>query len=182
MGLTTALPIRQALPCPGPSLSRRAAVLLPTVAAAALLAGCGSFGGLGSWGGGPPSLDEQRSRLQRELAGTPVVVAALPQGGYRVEVPLRYAHDPRRSAVKPPLAAVLDRMADGLRQDDSALIRVAGPTDGGRGDALARDRAESARDYLVLRGVARERFAPVGRAAGEQVEIMVTERRASAGR
>ena len=162
---------------------RRAA---PWLLAAAVLAGCGSVqppgtGAPGAAGG--PSVEQQRDRLVRELSGTPVVVEASGDSGYRVQVPLKYAFDPKRSVVKPPLAAVLDRVALSLRGQSAVQVAVAAPSDGRGGDLLARDRAESARDYLVGRGVPRERFIPVGRtAAGSAVEILVSERGATAAR
>ena len=158
----------------------------PWLLAAAVLAGCGSVGGPGT--GSPsaasaPTVEQQRDRLARALSGTPVVVEEAGDNDYRVQVPLKYAFDPRRSVVKAPLAAVLDRVAQGLRGQNDAQVRVAAPSDGRGGDLLARDRAESARDYLVGRGVPRERFVPVGRtAAGGAVEILVSERGSTAAR
>ncbi|PPE71012.1 hypothetical protein C1702_03345 [Caldimonas thermodepolymerans] len=160
------------------ALSRAAWLLAGSV----LLAGCGSTGGSLFPGLGGASLDAQRHRLARELAGTPVVVAAV-DDGYRVAVPLKYAFDPRRSAVKPPLAAVLDRVAQGVKDEPGAQVRVTAPGDGRSSPMLARDRAESTRDYLIARGVPRERFAGVEAGAdGTDVEITVSARRATAAR
>jgi outer membrane protein OmpA-like peptidoglycan-associated protein len=161
---------------PAAAWSRRSAWLV-----LALLAAC-TGGGVVSPGAGGPSVDQQRYRLARELAGTPVTVEAADEG-YRVAVPLKYAFDPKRSAVKAPLAAVLDRVANGVRANSGAEIRVAAPSDGRGGALLARDRAESTRDYLIARGVPRERFTTVGASAhGAEVEILVSERGATAVR
>lgn len=146
----------------------------------ALLAAC-TGGGILSPGADGPSMSEQRYRLARDLSGTPVTVESAGDG-YRVAVPLKYAFDPKRSAVKAPLAAVLDRVAQGVRADTSATIRVAAPSDGRGGALLAQDRAESTRDYLIARGVPRERFASVATADGSEVEILVSERGATAAR
>lgn len=149
--------------------------------AAAFLAACGSSGIL-SPGAGGPSLHQQRYQLAREFAGTPVTVEAAESGGYRVAVPLKYAFDRRRSAVKAPLGAVLDRIAGGVRTNTATLVRISAPSDGRGGAVLARDRAESARDYLIARGVPRERFISVGPSTGEDVEILVSEGSATAAR
>ena len=158
----------------------------PWLLAAAVLAGCGTVrtSGAGSQGTAiGPSVEQQRDRLARELSGTPVVVESAGDNGYRVEVPLKYAFDPKRSVVKAPLAAVLDRIAHGLRGQAGAQVRIAAPSDARGGDLLARDRAESARDYLIARGVSRERFIPVGRTpGGGAVEILVSERGSTAAR
>lgn len=160
---------------------RRAA---PWLLAAAVLAGCGSVhppgtGAPGAAGG--PSVEQQRDRLARELSGTPVVVEASGDSGYRVQVPLKYAFDPKRSVVKPPLAAVLNEVAAGLKPHAQADVRIAGPADGAKGGAmLAQDRAASTRDYLVARGVPPTRFGSLGRATGEAVELLIADRGAPA--
>lgn len=141
--------------------------------ATALVAGCALPGGPSSPGGAsPPSLTQQRWQLQQDLAGTPVEVDTV-EGGYRVSVPLRYCFDRQRSAVKPPLAAVLDRVARVVRNGEGLLLRVTAPSDGRGGDLLAQDRAAGVRDYLVARGVPRARFAAPARSAAQAVEIVV---------
>src|SRR5690348_812753 len=101
--------------------------LLPALALAsvvALLAACASTTG----GGGPatgkagaaaprPTLSEEQRRLADLFRGTPVVFAMQPDGSMRVSVPLRYSFDPGRFAVKPPLGAVLDRVAKSQRAE-----------------------------------------------------------------
>jgi outer membrane protein OmpA-like peptidoglycan-associated protein len=122
----------------------------------------------------PPTMADEQRRLARELAGTPVEVSLAADGRLQVLVPLRHCFDAGRAAVKPALAAVLDQLATGLRQNRTATVRVAAPPDAPRGSALlASDRAASVRDYLVSRGVAATRFAPPARAAGEAVELLV---------
>lgn len=155
--------------------------LAATVAVAVLVAGCaapplqpGVPSAPGAPAAPPPTLGDEQQRLARELSGTPVEVSLAPDGRLQVLVPLRHSFDAGRAAVKPALAAVLDRMASGLRQLRGINVRVAAPTDAPRGSAaLATDRAASVRDYLVARGVAATRFAPPARAGGEAVEIFV---------
>lgn len=157
---------------------RRAAGFVAGLAAALVLAGCAGPGGgpgrSGPSGSAPASLAQQRWQLEQDLAGTPVEVVAA-DGGYRVTVPLRYSFDRQRSAVKPPLAAVLDRVARVVRQGEGLRLRVAAPADGRGADMLALDRAAGVRDYLVARGVPRARFDEPMRASQDGgVELQVT--------
>ncbi len=137
-----------------------------------LLAGCGSAPRSAT--GKVPLGDEQR-RLAELFRGTPVVFQMQSDGSLRVEVPLRYAFDRGASAVKPPLAAVLDRIALGQRGQPTR-VHVAAPGDpGARNTMLARDRAVSTRGYLMAHGIAVTRFAPLATAGGEQLEITVAD-------
>ena len=149
------------------------------VALAALVAGCAGIGGGPGRPAGPAaaSLSQQRWQLEQGLAGTPVEVASA-EGGYRVSVPLKYSFDRQRSAVKPPLAAVLDRVARVVRSGEGVRLRVSAPPDRPGADLLAQDRAASVRDYLVARGVPRARFAEPGPATpGGGVEVLVAPAR-----
>ena len=124
-----------------------------------------------------PSLADEHRRLRELLNGTPVAVEMSADGRLRVEVPLRNSFDAGRAAVKAPLAAVLDRMASGLRQRQSTELRIAAPSDPGGSSMLAADRAASTRDYLVARGVSALRFVSVGHGDRDGVlEVVVSER------
>lgn len=155
---------------------RRVLVVCATLASA-LLAGCAGVPFLAP---GPPTIASEQRRLRDELRDAPVVaVETTPEGRLRVAVPLRYCFEPGRSAVKPPLAAVLDRMAPGLKPGGFD-VRVVAPADGPAGAALlAKDRAASVRDYLVARGVAVLRFGSLSQGGGEHVELLLTQRRGS---
>ena len=158
---------------------RCAARLSAALATIALLAGCAGIGGGPGRPAGPApaSLSQQRWQLEQDLAGTPVEVAAA-EGGYRVSVPLKYSFDRQRSAVKPPLAAVLDRVARVVRSGEGLRLRVSAPSDRAGADLLAQDRAASVRDYLVARGVPRARFTEPGPATpGGGVEVLVAPAR-----
>jgi outer membrane protein OmpA-like peptidoglycan-associated protein len=142
------------------------------------LSACTSMTGGPASTGGPdapaPSVSDERWRLQRELAGTPVDVDLAADGRLLVAVPLRYCFDAGRSAVKPPLAAVLEKLAGGLRRQNTTL-RVRAPGDARGSRFLATDRAASVRDYLVSLGVSARRFVSVAPAEGDAVEILVDE-------
>jgi outer membrane protein OmpA-like peptidoglycan-associated protein len=88
------------------------------------------------------------------FGGTPVVIAPDRDGALRVEVPLEFAFDKGQTKVKPPLAAVLDKVSTSLKRQAGARIEVSAPTDGGN----AHERGASVRDYLVAKGVAYRRI------------------------
>lgn len=101
----------------------------------------------------PPLLAEQRWLMQW-FANTPVTVALLPDGALRVEVPLEFSFDPGSALVKPPLAAVLDRVATSARRVNGPL-RVDTPLDTeASAPRLGQDRATAIRQHLAVRGVA----------------------------
>ena len=112
----------------------------------------------GSAAAPPPTLAQERQRLARLFEGTPVVVAMDRDGSLRAEVPLSFCFNPSRAVVKPPLGAVLERLATSPATRGGAWT-VAAPGDptskgskGSKGTALAAERAASARDYLVAHG------------------------------
>ena len=122
-----------------------------------------------------PTLASEQRRLAELFRGTPVVFAMQPDGRLRVAVPLRYCFDRGGVAVKPPLAAVLDRVATSQR-DATTRLRVAAAADPGAADqGLARDRAQSTSDYLVARGIRVARLTVAGVAQVDGVEILVAE-------
>lgn len=127
-----------------------------------------------------PTLASEQRRLAELFRGTPVVFEMQPDGSLRVAVPLHFCFDRGASTVKPALAAVLDRVARSQRHESTRLRVAAAPDPGGRGHALTRDRAESARDYLAARGIPAFRLSIAGAgvtpvARDEGVEIIVAE-------
>lgn len=134
------------------------------------------FGGLFGYGLSP-ALEAQRSRLADALKGTPVVVEATDDKRLRVEVPLKFAFDPGRSAVKPPLGAVLDQVATGYKPHaNTTELRIAAPADDKAGPQLTQERAASVRDYLVGRGVPLARIVGMNKADNGALEIAVNDR------
>lgn len=106
-----------------------------------------------------PTLAQERQRLAELFDGTPVVLAIDRDGSLRAEVPLRYCFEPARAVVKPPLAALLDRLA-GSRATKGGTWSVAAPGDPtSKGTTLANERAVSVRDYLVGHGADASRVA-----------------------
>lgn len=113
----------------------------------------------------PPVLAGERYWLEQLFAGTPVSVGAAPEAGVRVAVPLKFAFDGGLPAVKPPLAAVLDKVAASLQRQQRAQVRVAAPT-GRQGEEL--------RTQLIRRGIAPWRIAlPAARADAAELQLWV---------
>lgn len=122
-----------------------------------------------------PTLAAEQQRLSALFDGTPVVFTMQSDGSLRVEVPLRFCFDPGSSTVKPPLAAVLDRIATSQRRGGSRLLVVAPGDKRGKGLTLGTDRAGSTRDYLVGRGIAATRFTLSSVVEPDLVRIVVSE-------
>lgn len=174
---------------PGPT-RRGICALLP----AAVLAGCAGVpegdGYEGDDGQGPRpgpgapkppprrTLASEQRRLAKALEGTPVGVARTADGLLQLTVPLDFCFEPRRSAVRPPLAAVLDRVVPGVREPQGLRLRVRAPSDaeGAGGERLALDRAASVRDYLAAKGVPPVRVLQLSRSDAAQVELLLSER------
>lgn len=92
--------------------------------------------------------------LQSWFRGTPVVISRPADDLLSVEVPREFCFDAGRSAVKPALAAVLDKVAESLRRRPAThLVLLAAPSDRHGGEALAMQRAERVHRYLRDRGV-----------------------------
>src|SRR5688572_26431547 len=123
------------------------------IAAAALVAGCASTGpgpGAPSWPGqpsapapaDPPPLAQEQRWLGQWFQGTPVIVAPGEDGAVEVGVPLEFSFDIGKSAVKPPLAAVLDKVSESLHRHATSRVLVSAPAiNGERAATLARERA-----------------------------------------
>ncbi len=90
-------------------------------------------------------------------------------------MPLSFCFDRGAFAVKPPLAAVLDRLARSQRGDTTKLRVSAASDSAASGANLSRDRAASTRDYMVARGVFATRVTLASGAPGEGVEIVVSD-------
>ena len=124
-------------------------------------------------------LDVERDWLRTWFEGTPVHIAR--QGpALRVDVPLVHSFAPGQPQVKPALGAVLDKVAESLRRNPQARLRlVAAPGDGtgaSAGDvALATKRAAQVRAHLRQRGEAEARLASPSRTTVSAVQLRLEE-------
>ncbi len=104
------------------------------------------------------SLATERDWLQSWFGGTPVVIAQQADGAVTIDVPREFCFDPGRSQVKPPLAAVLDKLAQSLRRSGATLQGLAAPGDSAEASRLALQRATQLRTQLLSRGVPADRL------------------------
>ena len=141
------------------------------------------------------NLEKQRRDMQAATQGTGVNVVQTADNQLKLEIPSDISFDTGRYDIKSNFAPILDRFAEGLRTSPNAEVRIVGHTDSTGSDAinnpLSLNRANSTRDYLMMRGVSGSRihtegrgsYQPIasnstneGRARNRRVEIFVGER------
>lgn len=97
---------------------------------------------------------------------------------FTVEVPRAFCFDAGSAAVKPPLAVVLDKVAQSLQRRPAARVEVlAAPGDTATASPLAQQRADSVRKHLIARGVSSRQLGPptATSVAAVQLRIGVAE-------
>jgi len=131
----------------------------------------------------PPTAAQQRTAAASTLAverqwlaswfkGTPVVVAQRPDGAVVIDVPREFCFDPGGDAVKPALAAVLDKVAQSLRRTPIAELHlIAAPNDASGSATIGVQRATRVYDFLRARGIAAGRLAKPSAASGTAVQL-----------
>lgn len=116
----------------------------------------------------------ERRWLHAWFKGTPVRITQYGDDLVTVEVPREFCFDRGRSAVKPPLAAVLDKLAESLRRHPKARVQGLATSDDGAGDAeLAAQRADRVRSHLRSQGVGPARLGPSTRTAAAVVQVQL---------
>jgi outer membrane protein OmpA-like peptidoglycan-associated protein len=133
----------------------------------------------------PPTPSEQRTAAASTLSverqwlaawfkGTPVVVAQRQNGSVVVEVPREFCFEPGQDAIKPALAAVLDKVAQSIRRTSIAELHlIAAPGDAGGAAALALRRAGRVYDFLRSRGVSEARLVKPSATSGAAVQLRI---------
>jgi outer membrane protein OmpA-like peptidoglycan-associated protein len=135
-------------------------------------------------------------QIAGSLQGSGASVARTKDDRLWITLPGDLSFEPGRSALKPQVRGLLDRVVVALRGVPKAEVRIVGHTDSkgavAGNNALSLDRAASTRDWMVARGMSPMRFSvagrgaldPVagnddeaGRASNRRVEILVGERR-----
>ena len=178
----------------GAGLGALAGVLLgDSRQSAAIGAAVGALGGY-VWS---KNMEDKKQAMEKATAGTGVVVTQTQDNQLKLNIPSDISFDSGRYNIKPNLQPVLDQFAQGLNSQLNTEVRIVGHTDSTGSDAvnnpLSVNRAESARDYLVSRGVDGRRIAieghgakqpladnttEVGRAKNRRIEIYLAERQA----
>ena len=136
----------------------------------AVLGGAVGAGGGYIWS---KKMQDQKAAMEKATAGTGVAVTQTSDNRLKLDIPSDVSFDVGRSAIKPNFDPILNQFATTLTQHPETTISIIGHTDSTGTDAinnpLSIDRANSARDYLVGRGVARTRIATDGRGSREPV-------------
>lgn len=159
----------------------------------AIGAGLGALGGY-VWS---KNMEDKKRAMEQATAGTGTVVMQTPDNQLKLTIPNDISFDSGHYDIKPRLRPILDQFAQGLAQQPGTEVRIIGHTDNVGSDAvnnpLSVNRAQSARDYLVSRGVSPSRIAidgrgerepiadnstEVGRARNRRIEIFLAERAA----
>lgn len=135
-----------------------------------------------------PQMDDTARRLRSDLSGNASVAQTTDQRLW-VSLPSAEAFAAGRSALTPGGSAWLDRVAVALRENRRAEVQIVGSADpalrGKAAETQAMDRAASARDWMVARGVPAPRMSVAGVAAraavatpaeGGRLDILIGER------
>lgn len=136
---------------------------------------------LGSLGGYVWSrqMEDKKRQMEQATAGTGTVVTQTADNQLKLSIPNDISFATGKHDIQPRLMPILDQFAQGLNQQPSMEVRIIGHTDNTGSDAinnpLSVHRAQSARDYLVGRGVATQRMSIDGRGSREPIADNSTE-------
>ena len=114
----------------------------------------------------PPNVLAAEVNWMKQLfEGTPVAIMAEEDGAMRVDVPLAFAFDDKSPSPKPPLRAVMDKVAQTLARQPSAKVHVGTPGPAARAAAM--------RTYLMGRGVVSLRVVVMATPPGDATTLRV---------
>lgn len=126
----------------------------------------------------PAALAAERKWLQSLFAGTPVRIIQTRDGPVQVDVPREFCFEPGHSNIKPPLAAVLDKVSQSLNRLPLARVTLlAAPADAAASSSspvLAQQRAAQLQKHMLSRGVAATRIARPTATASAGVQLQLT--------
>jgi outer membrane protein OmpA-like peptidoglycan-associated protein len=141
------------------------------------------------------NMERQKREMEQATQGTGIAVTQTQDNQLKLDIPSDISFAVGRSDIQSNFAPVLDRFAEGLRNNPNTDVRIIGHTDNTGSDAvndpLSLDRAASTRNYLTGRGVDGRRISiegmgerqPIatndtaqGRSRNRRVEIYVGER------
>ena len=124
-------------------------------------------------------MEQQRRDMEQATRGTGVGVVQTADNQLKLDIPSDISFDTGRSDIKANFAPILERFAEGLRNNPNAEVRIVGHTDSTGSDAinnpLSLARAESARNFLTMRGVSGARIQVEGRGSHQPVASNDTE-------
>ena len=141
------------------------------------------------------NMERQKREMEQATQGTGIAVTQTQDNQLKLDIPSDISFALGRSDIQSNFAPVLDRFAEGLRNNPNTDVRIIGHTDNTGSDAvnnpLSLDRAASTRNYLTGRGIDGRRISiegmgerqPIatnetadGRSRNRRVEIYVGER------
>ncbi len=138
-------------------------------------AGLGALGGY-IWSN---QMAQKKAAMEQATAGTGVDVTQTADNQLKLNIPSDISFDINSAVIKPKLRPILDQFAQGLANQPNTEIRIIGHTDSTGSDAinnpLSINRAASARNYLVSRGVSAQRIQIEGRGSHEPIADNYTE-------
>ena len=136
-----------------------------------------------------PKMDATSQQLRSALQGSGTDVTQTTDQRLWLSLPVDAMFAKGRSAIVPAGSGSLDKVALALRSHARAQVQIVGGADaGGSGAALALDRAASARDWMVARGVPATRIAVASRSVrpaapdARRLDILIGERAAPVAR
>ena len=123
-------------------------------------------------------MEQQKREMQAATQGTGVTVSQTADNQLKLDIPSDISFATNRSDIEPSFRPILDRFAEGLRNNPNTEVRIIGHTDSTGNDSindpLSLDRAESARNYLTARGVSGARIHVAGRGSHEPIATNAT--------
>jgi len=143
--------------------------------ATAIGAALGALGGY-DWS---RQMEDKKRQMEAATAGTGTEVTQTGDNQLKLSIPNDISFASGKSDIQARLKPILDQFAQGVNQQGSMEVKIVGHTDSTGSDAinnpLSMRRAESARDYLVSRGVAASRISTAGRGSREPIADNATE-------
>ena len=118
-------------------------------------------------------MEKQKQEMQAATQGTGVSVSQTADNQLKLDIPSDISFATGRSDIQSNFRPILDRFAEGLRNNPATEVRIVGHTDSTGSDAinnpLSLDRARSTRNYLTSQGVSGSRIQVEGRGSREPV-------------
>ena len=118
-------------------------------------------------------MEEQKRAMEEATAGTGVQVTQTRENLLQLDIPSDISFRINSAAILPNFQPILDRFAQTLVANPATTVQIIGHTDSTGNDAinnpLSVNRAASARDYLVARGVQVSRIMIDGRGSRDPI-------------
>lgn len=118
-------------------------------------------------------MEEQKRAMEEATAGTGVQVTQTRENLLQLDIPSDISFRINSAAILPNFQPILDRFAQTLVANPATTVQIIGHTDSTGTDAinnpLSVNRAASARDYLVARGVQVSRIMIDGRGSRDPI-------------